>query len=105
MSRLLFVFAALSASIAARAEAPLVMTFGHADHREQNCIVCHHNFVDDTGQGLCIDCHVRDPELRAVFEQQFHDLCRGCHVEERRKGHDAGPTRRCLDCHHAENAP
>jgi len=83
----------------------LDMSFGHADHREQNCIVCHHNYVDDTGQGLCIDCHVRDPELRAVFEQQFHDLCRGCHVDERRQGHDAGPTRRCLDCHHAEDAP
>jgi hypothetical protein len=103
--RAVLLLVSIAAAASAHGRDVLDMSFGHADHREQNCIVCHHNYVDDTGQGLCIDCHVRDPELRAVFEQQFHDLCRSCHVEERRKGRDAGPTRRCLDCHHAEDAP
>ena len=40
----------------------LPLTFAHLDHREVNCITCHHNFTDDTGQGLCIDCHSTDPK-------------------------------------------
>ena len=42
----------------------LPLTFAHLDHREVNCITCHHNFSDDTGQGLCIDCHRTDPKVR-----------------------------------------
>lgn len=96
---------ALVAHPARADDAPLAMAFGHLDHREVNCIACHHNFADDTGHGLCIDCHVRDAELRPLLEAQFHALCRGCHATERHAGHDAGPTRRCRDCHHAEDAP
>ena len=92
-------------SAAAFAEARLPMTFAHADHRAQNCIRCHHDFADHSGQGLCLDCHLRDPKLRAQLETQFHALCRGCHVEQLRLGHDAGPTRRCLDCHREDDAP
>jgi len=85
--------------------ARLPMTFAHADHRAQNCIRCHHEFVDHSGQGLCLDCHLRDPKLRPLFETQFHDLCRGCHIEQTRLGNDAGPTRRCYDCHHEDDQP
>ena len=87
------------------AEAQLPMTFAHADHRAQNCIRCHHDFADKSGQGLCLACHLRDAKIRPLLETQFHGLCRGCHVEQRRLGNDAGPTRRCFDCHHEDDQP
>jgi len=100
------VFASLcSASAHARADARLPMTFAHADHRAQNCIRCHHEFTDRSGQGLCLDCHLRDAKIRPLLETQFHALCRGCHVEQRRLGNTAGPTRRCYDCHHEDDQP
>jgi Class III cytochrome C family len=83
----------------------LPMTFAHLDHREVNCIICHHNFADDTGEGLCIDCHKTDPKIRLQIEPMFHTLCRDCHVEKHAAGKDAGPVRRCADCHTADDAP
>ena len=83
----------------------LAVTFAHADHTEQNCIACHHNFVDDTGMGLCFDCHKTDPEIAPLIETQFHDLCRGCHLTEQLSGGMHGPTRACLDCHQRDTAP
>ncbi len=89
-----------------RAERPMLpLTFAHLDHQAVNCIACHHNFVDDTGQGLCFDCHKTDPAVNALMEEQFHSLCRDCHVEKQRLGEDGGPTRRCIDCHTADEAP
>ena len=82
----------------------LPLTFAHLDHRSVNCITCHHNFTDDTGQGLCIDCHRTDPNVRLQIEPMFHTLCRDCHVEKRAAGKDAGPVRRCIDCHAPEAA-
>ena len=91
---------------AARADRPMLpVTFGHADHRGVNCVDCHHNFVDSTGQGLCFDCHKRDTEVNALIEQQFHDLCRDCHQSRQRLGEDSGPLRSCVDCHTADDAP
>ena len=83
----------------------LPMTFSHLDHKGQNCIDCHHNYVDNTGSGLCMNCHVTDSNLQEVLRQQFHDLCMGCHVEKQRQGQDHGPTRRCMECHLAEDRP
>ncbi len=83
----------------------LPISFAHADHRDTNCIACHHDFADRTGNGFCIDCHRRDPALGPLIEAQFHALCMGCHVEKRAAGEDAGPTRVCFDCHHAEDRP
>ena len=83
----------------------LPLTFAHADHRSVNCITCHHNFVDSTGQGLCIDCHKTNAKVRLQIEPMFHTLCRGCHVAKRTAGDDAGPVRRCADCHTADEAP
>jgi hypothetical protein len=83
----------------------LPLAFAHADHREVNCITCHHNYVDDTGGGLCIDCHKTNVDIRARIEPMFHDLCRDCHVEKQAQGDDAGPVRRCVDCHTADDEP
>jgi hypothetical protein len=77
----------------------LPMTFFHDDHLGVFCATCHHEFVDGTTGSSCIDCHVTDPAVSALLEQQFHDLCRSCHVEERAAGKDAGPTRSCIACH------
>jgi hypothetical protein len=89
-----------------RADRPMLeVTFAHIDHRAVNCVDCHHNFVDDTGQGLCFDCHKTDPAVTAVIEDQFHDLCRGCHETQQRLGEEAGPVRQCIDCHTADEAP
>lgn len=83
----------------------LPVAFAHADHSGENCIGCHHDFADHSGNGLCIDCHKRDAKLDTVIEAQFHDFCRGCHVERRHDGEDAGPVRACFACHHVEHRP
>jgi hypothetical protein len=83
----------------------LPMTFAHADHRDVNCVVCHHEFADASGNGLCIDCHKTNVDIRAEIEPMFHTLCRDCHVKKREKGEDAGPVRQCKGCHTADEAP
>jgi len=83
----------------------LAVNFAHADHTAQNCIACHHNYVDDTGTGPCFECHVTDPEVSPIIETQFHDLCRGCHVDSQLAGEAYGPTRRCIDCHITDDKP
>lgn len=86
--------------------APLLpMSFAHEDHREVNCLECHHEFVDDTGLGFCIDCHKREPAIAREIEAMFHGLCRDCHVERQRAGEESGPTRRCLGCHEGDDRP
>jgi hypothetical protein len=83
----------------------LPMTFAHADHRDVNCVLCHHNFTDDTGNGLCIDCHKTNVDIRAEIEPMFHGLCRDCHVSRHADGEDGGPVRQCKDCHTADEEP
>jgi predicted CXXCH cytochrome family protein len=84
----------------------LPMTFAHADHRATGCATCHHNFVDAVGfGGECIDCHQTDATVAHLVEAQFHDLCRGCHVERRAAGETAGPVRQCRACHTPDDAP
>jgi Zn finger protein HypA/HybF involved in hydrogenase expression len=92
------------AAMAAAEGDTLPLTFAHRDHRQVNCIDCHHNFADTTGQGLCLACHRSTPELAAALEVQFHTLCRGCHVRTRQAGNDAGPVRRCSDCHEPDSS-
>ena len=75
------------------------MTFAHEDHVAENCLVCHHNYVDKTGNDLCMVCHVINQEVWPMFEPLFHDLCRSCHEDRQLKGEDHGPTRVCVDCH------
>lgn len=83
----------------------LPMTFGHIDHKTVNCITCHHNYVDDTGMGSCMNCHVVNEEVWPLLETQFHDLCRGCHEDEAARGEAGGPPRRCEACHLPDSAP
>ena len=83
----------------------LPMTFAHEDHVPVNCVDCHHNYIDDTGGGLCMNCHVTDAQVWPLFEQQYHELCRGCHEEKTALGEDGGPPRRCIDCHLGDDLP
>jgi hypothetical protein len=83
----------------------LAVRFAHADHVEQSCIACHHNYVDATGAGMCFDCHKTDPEVNELIEEQFHQLCRTCHVEKLLAREEHGPTRQCNACHVPDNEP
>ena len=89
-------------------EAPkkiLPMSFAHQDHVPVNCVDCHHNYVDDTGGGLCMTCHVTDQTVWPLLENQFHDLCRGCHAEKTAQGEEGGPPRECMACHLGDDLP
>ncbi len=90
---------------AERYQADLPMTFDHQTHAEQRCVGCHHNFIDNSGQGLCIQCHVNDAELNTQFERQFHRFCRGCHEEKQLLGEKHGPIRICSECHTTDTLP
>jgi hypothetical protein len=79
--------------------------FAHADHGEINCVKRRHDFADDTGEGLCVDCHKTNAKVAAEIELIFHTFCRSCHVDERAHGHDAGSVWRCSDCLVADEAP
>jgi hypothetical protein len=83
----------------------LPMSFAHLDHAQENCIDCHHNYVDGTGGGLCMTCHVTDQNIIPLLEKQYHDLCRGCHAEKAAEGIDGGPPRECMACHLGDDLP
>jgi hypothetical protein len=86
--------------------APLPMTFAHADHEAVTCVRCHHNFVDDVGfGGECLHCHQTDAAVAHLVEEQFHGLCRGCHLEQHATGEPGGPVRQCQACHTADEHP
>jgi hypothetical protein len=88
-----------------RAHAPVLpLTFDHADHRDVNCIECHHDYAEDKPLMLCLACHKQDSQVAHLVEQQFHDFCRGCHVEDARTGEPHGPTRHCGACHPVTDA-
>lgn len=83
----------------------LPMTFAHDDHREEQCVACHHNFSDGTGMGNCMNCHVADKSVWPLIETQFHTLCRTCHQERDAEGKPHGPVRECLACHLVDDKP
>lgn len=84
----------------------LPMNFAHADHGEINCVQCHHNFTDEVGFGTdCLLCHQIDASVAHLVEQQFHDLCRGCHQQRQRDGEPGGPVRACRECHTGDDLP
>lgn len=83
----------------------LAMTFDHQTHGKQQCIACHHNYVDKSGQGLCLECHVSTAGLRLDLEEQFHSLCMGCHEVKQTEGAKHGPIRECLACHTEDKRP
>lgn len=86
-------------------ESILPMSFAHGDHTTVTCITCHHDFVDETGPGLCMNCHVTHEEVSDLLEEQFHGLCMGCHVDLSAQHEKAGPVRQCLACHTLEDEP
>lgn len=79
--------------------ATLAMTFAHSAHETIICTQCHHEFTDGTVGPTCMSCHNSDPAVAPWLEQQFHDLCRGCHIEQQAQGLTSGPTRVCTACH------
>lgn len=83
----------------------LPMSFAHEDHVAENCILCHHNYNDDTGGGPCMNCHTTNQDIWPLFEKQFHDLCRGCHENKAAMGEAGGPPRRCIECHRGDDLP
>lgn len=83
----------------------LPMHFAHVDHRSVNCIECHHNYLDDTGDGPCMFCHVTSQELWPLLEDQFHSLCRGCHIDRAARGDGDRPPRQCIRCHLGDDLP
>jgi len=90
---------ALRAPLSRRAEA-LPLDFPHDKHRAVNCILCHHNFSDDTGADSCISCHRSSrAEIRASAEARFHDFCLGCHRDPPPALRRHGPTTGCDSCH------
>jgi Class III cytochrome C family/Ferric reductase like transmembrane component len=90
---------ALRAPLGRRAEAP-PLDFPHDRHRAVNCILCHHNFRDQTGADSCISCHRSNrPEIRVSAEARFHDFCLGCHRDPPAPLTRHGPTTACDSCH------
>ncbi|MFT7527180.1 MAG: hypothetical protein ACI9LY_002335 [Arenicella sp.] len=83
----------------------LAMTFAHADHAQQQCVKCHHNYQDGTGQGLCLECHRSNPKIAYRMREQFHGLCMGCHLEKNSEGEHGGPLRSCRACHTVDQLP
>lgn len=78
----------------------LPVHFPHEKHTTVNCVACHHNFIDKTGIGSCLDCHRRPrPDLTQSAEATFHTFCRDCHTELARTTEKHGPTRSCSACH------
>lgn len=83
----------------------LPMSFAHEDHIAENCIVCHHNYNDNTGGGPCMNCHTTNQDVWPLFEKQYHDLCRTCHEEKAALGEPGGPPRHCIECHRGDDLP
>ena len=83
----------------------LQMSFAHSDHPGIQCATCHHNFAERGKMGgqACVNCHLTDATVAPLFEEQFHTLCRSCHIKEHAAGNKSGPTRRCIACHVADH--
>lgn len=79
---------------------PLPVSFPHEKHTGVNCLVCHHNYVDKSGPGVCISCHrSQRRDIMVAIEPRFHSFCFGCHrgVNQPFKTH--GPVAGCEVCH------
>jgi len=83
-----------------RAHDLLPVAFEHLDHTDEKCVVCHHNYQDDTGFDSCYSCHKHDASVALEIESMFHDFCRNCHIDKALAGEASGPFRVCSECHH-----
>jgi hypothetical protein len=78
----------------------LPLSFPHEKHTTVDCVTCHHNFIDKTGVGSCLECHrSSQPELTQSAEATFHTFCRDCHTDLAQTTDKHGPTRACSACH------
>ena len=78
----------------------LPVSFPHEKHTTVGCVLCHHNFVDKTGTGSCLDCHrSARSDLTASAEATFHTFCRNCHTRLAATTDQHGPARACATCH------
>lgn len=78
----------------------LVLNFPHDKHRAINCLECHHNFADRSGDDSCISCHRSGrADIRVGVEARFHDFCLGCHRDPPAYLAGHGPVTGCNTCH------
>jgi hypothetical protein len=83
-----------------RRSEPLALGFPHDKHRPVNCIQCHHNFADRSGEDSCISCHRSGRvAIRTGAEARFHDFCLGCHRDPPAYLTGHGPVTGCNTCH------
>jgi hypothetical protein len=97
------------------------VTFNHERHSQLegvDCVTCHHTMGSDSGSiRSCYSCHEaryfsianikkagpdEDGESESTVpdaQQAFHDLCTGCHEQNRKRELPAGPDDSCRDCH------
>jgi hypothetical protein len=79
---------------------PLLLSFPHDKHRAVNCLLCHHNFTDQSGTDSCISCHrSRRTAIRVGAEARFHDFCLNCHRDPPGYLAGHGPVTGCNTCH------
>jgi predicted CXXCH cytochrome family protein len=83
-----------------RRSEPLVLGFPHDKHRAVNCVQCHHNFNDRSGDDSCISCHRSGrAAIQVGAEARFHDFCLGCHRDPPAHLSGHGPVTGCDSCH------
>lgn len=78
----------------------LPLDFPHDKHRALNCIQCHHDYVDRSGEESCVSCHRSGrTAVRVGAEARFHDFCLGCHRDPPAYLTSHGPVTGCDTCH------
>ena len=76
------------------------LDFPHGKHGMINCLICHHNYADRRGWGLCVQCHRSDrADLKEGVEARFHGFCFECHRHPQATLKRHGPVAGCTACH------
>jgi predicted CXXCH cytochrome family protein len=76
------------------------LDFPHGKHGTVNCLICHHNYADGRGWGLCVQCHRSGrADLKEGVEARFHAFCLDCHRHPQATLKRHGPVAGCGACH------
>ncbi len=76
------------------------LDFPHGKHGMVNCLICHHNYADGRGWGLCVQCHRSGrTDLKEGVEARFHGFCFDCHRHPQPPLKRHGPVAGCRACH------
>jgi DMSO/TMAO reductase YedYZ heme-binding membrane subunit len=76
------------------------LDFPHGKHGMVNCLICHHNYADGRGWGLCVQCHRSGrADLKEGAEARFHGFCFDCHRHPQATLKRHGPVAGCSACH------